>query len=415
MKIAYVSNYLPGFHSHVGGAEKALKQTAELARAKGHEPVFFSLPAGSRANGLYQIKTLESYLPFLSRLIEILKWYIFQFDPVAYFGALKALRMAKPDIVHLGNFQFLTFSVVAAAQKLGIPVIVSIYDYWYFCPLTTLIRYDTKACRLFHGPECVKCTPKTFSAAQSVLLRFRKDLFNKYLNMADRFIVLSESSRSILNAYGIPFNKINVIRFSVQPEAAAARADKAEEDSVLFIGWKQKRKGFHILLEAMKKIVKEKPSAKLTALLQDVKWEKDYEKQIESLLSQLPEGSVVIEKGQKDKAYIDRLFSRAAVVAVPEQWENMSPLIVIEAMLKGKAVVASDLGGIPEFISSGKDGLLAVYDDADDFSKKILYLFGNKDKAAELGDNARAKVERLLSENIIAEELNTEYSKWIKR
>jgi glycosyltransferase involved in cell wall biosynthesis len=414
VKIAYVSNYLPGYHSHVGGAEWALYNTARLAKDKGNDIFFLTLPfdlskAKPEGGNVHEVSVLENFLPFLKKYIEILKWYVFQHDPVSYRRSLKILKELKPDIVHFGNFQFLTFGVLKAAKKLNIPVFISIYDYWYFCPATTLYDSGGNFCRKYHGRHCIDCLPDSMRFIQKMLLSFRKKIFDRAVNLADKFIVLSYSSKSILSEYDIPEDKIAVIRLANMDMKEDAGSGADTGNYILFMGWLQKRKGLHVLLDAMPKVWEKHKDIKLYILAQNVKWEKDYELLIKEKIALLPKDKVSFIAGRKERGEVKDILKKAKVVAVPEQWENMSPLLVMEAMLYARPVVASRIGGIPEFIEEEKSGFLAENSDPLDFAFKITKALDDYEKAEALGRNARKKAAELLDRDIIAEKLNKEY------
>jgi glycosyltransferase involved in cell wall biosynthesis len=80
------------------------------------------------------------------------------------------------------------------------------------------------------------------------------------------------------------------------------------------------------------------------------------------------------------------------VVVIPEQYENMSPLLMIEAMSMSKPVVISRAGGIPEFIEDGVSGWLANPLDPGDFADKIIRVFRDPDHAKAMGENARQRI-----------------------
>jgi alpha-maltose-1-phosphate synthase len=58
------------------------------------------------------------------------------------------------------------------------------------------------------------------------------------------------------------------------------------------------------------------------------------------------------------------LFRRADVFCLPTRGDAV-PLSVVEAMACGAAVVASDVGGVPEVVADGETGLLVHYDGGD--------------------------------------------------
>ena len=70
-------------------------------------------------------------------------------------------------------------------------------------------------------------------------------------------------------------------------------------------------------------------------------------------------------------AELQQRVREASVVVIPEQWENMSPILLLECLLMGKPVVASRIGGIPEFIEDGQTGYLFDSRNPDDLAAKI--------------------------------------------
>ncbi len=72
-------------------------------------------------------------------------------------------------------------------------------------------------------------------------------------------------------------------------------------------------------------------------------------------------------------------------------------LSILEAGLSESAVVASDVGGIPEIITSGETGLLVPVRDSNAISSAYLSLIKNKEKRVEFGSKLKQKVERKFS------------------
>ncbi|MBN1822895.1 MAG: glycosyltransferase family 4 protein [Endomicrobiales bacterium] len=419
MRVDHVINVFPGVHSRIGGGEHAaLRVVRGLNEEGGGQRVLTLKFDKGRKNPhpfpIEEVSVLEDFLPFIGRYVEVLKWYVFQFDPLVYFQVLSKLKKDRPEVVNIHNMYKLTFSVLAAAKKLGIPVCLTIYDYWYFCPLSILLDDNNKMCRRFHGAHCAECLPRLLRPVQGFLLSFRKSLFDKYLGMVDRFIVLSESSRRILADYGIPPGKIEKIPVIIPEEFSQKKSgspDSGTASAVLFMGWIQKRKGLHVLLDAMDEVWKQCPGAKLRIIAQEVKWEKEYNKQQLKRVKGIDAGKCELVVGHVPRRDIEKAIADAAVIVIPEQWENMSPLLVIEAMYLSKAIVASGIGGIPEFVEQKTTGMLAKYDDPKDFAEKICYILKNPRDARRMGVNAREKILKIQADSSPLDKLKELYSK----
>jgi len=80
------------------------------------------------------------------------------------------------------------------------------------------------------------------------------------------------------------------------------------------------------------------------------------------------------------------------VVVVPSRWYENFPYAVLEAQAAGRAVVASDIGGIPEQITHGEDGLLVPPDDVDALRQAVSGLLADPARAMALGEKGAARV-----------------------
>jgi len=401
LKIAHIINTFPGYHKRFGGGEQAaLRLIRKLNKSGIENDIYttkFELEPKDNEFNVKAWPVKEDFTGPLARFVGVCKWYLFQFDILPFIASYRAFKKTKPDVVHLHNMYTLTFAPLVAAKLLKIPVVLSIYDYWYFCPLSTLSGGPVSSCRKFHGTHCAPCLPPALVTVQKALLFFRKMVFDIFINRVDRFAALSKSSRDILKAYGIKEEKIDIVpvdipeEFGVETKAAQAAAG----ENVLFIGWLQQRKGLMVFLDAMEIVWKEFPNVKIKIITQEVKWEDAYKKQVLDKLKTFDRSKCEYISGQVQRAEIKKSLEDAAVVAVPEQWENMSPLLVIEAMFMGKAIVASDIGGIPEFIEEGVSGLLFKFDDHQMLAEKISLLLRDKAKGLAIGEQARKKISEI--------------------
>ena len=80
-------------------------------------------------------------------------------------------------------------------------------------------------------------------------------------------------------------------------------------------------------------------------------------------------------------------------VALPSRREAFG-LVLLEAGVAGKAVVASAVGGIPETIIDGETGILVPAERADSLAGAILKMLSNPSETAEMGRKAREHVLR---------------------
>jgi glycosyltransferase involved in cell wall biosynthesis len=85
----------------------------------------------------------------------------------------------------------------------------------------------------------------------------------------------------------------------------------------------------------------------------------------------------------------------ALAVIVPSEWYENAPLSILESFAFGKPVIGSRIGGIPEMIDDGVNGLLFESGNADDLTKKLELLLSRPEKRIiEMGRAAREKIEQ---------------------
>jgi glycosyltransferase involved in cell wall biosynthesis len=86
-------------------------------------------------------------------------------------------------------------------------------------------------------------------------------------------------------------------------------------------------------------------------------------------------------------------------------------LTILEAFSFGKPVIASNLGGIPELVENGENGLLFEPDNAKDLAEKINSLFENSEKINSMGKFAKEKIEKKYNPKIHYQKLIEIYQK----
>ncbi len=95
------------------------------------------------------------------------------------------------------------------------------------------------------------------------------------------------------------------------------------------------------------------------------------------------------------------ILKRVDVHLIPSLWEN-APYSCLEAMSAGRAIVASDCGGMPELIQDGENGVLARNDDAQSFIAALERVVEDDALRHRIGAAARATVEQRYTDVKIA-------------
>lgn len=417
IKIWFITNYLTKHHKTAAGAQQATYSIMKLLKKKGKKVGVFFTKKDFNVNEFnsVEIKRVEDYLPqVLKNSIETMKILGIYYDKLTFLDAINVYGKAKPDVLNFQNFNILSFPMLWAAKLMEIPTVYSVYDFWCVCPAGTLINNRGRGCRIFNSTICEKCdfVPQKFKILKTlgllkIFLFIRSKLFKIFLNQFDAFIVLSTFWVDILTKYGIPEEKINVIPLPIEGKIRVKKNRKVEKDSILFVGWIDPRKGMHVIANAMKKILKKVPKAKLY-VISPGEIER-YGKKVEDYIKQNKLENNIKFLGKMPHQEVLNFMQKVEVVAIPEQWEIAWPIALTEAMANAKPAVASRIGGIPDFIETGENGFLVEPKDVDEFANKIVWLLKNKRKAKRMGLEARKSILRITNENNIVDKLMNLY------
>jgi glycosyltransferase involved in cell wall biosynthesis len=102
------------------------------------------------------------------------------------------------------------------------------------------------------------------------------------------------------------------------------------------------------------------------------------------------------------------LIGRFDVLVVPSLTEG-TPLIVLEAMAAGVPVIASAVGGIPDQVRHGGEGLLVPPDDTDALVDALLELLRDPDRARLLGEAGRSRANSEFSHAAMVRKIEVVY------
>lgn len=156
-------------------------------------------------------------------------------------------------------------------------------------------------------------------------------------------------------------------------------------------------KGFHYLLEAFSQVVKEYPDATLSVtgrsfFASDFKSrlrQGSYEKYLAKLAKKYRLAEKIQFLGDLSAPEMKQAFLDANVFALTSTMEN-SPNSLGEAMVLGVPSVAADVGGVRNLMCHDSEGFIYAPGQVQQLAEDIMALFALEDRAAALGENARA-------------------------
>jgi len=396
VKILHVADYLPDLHRIAGGAEYAARRSIEEQARAGLEVEVATLPADFTGGDApwqrrYEMRHLDALAPKLAYAVKQL--YLPR-DPRAASDLARAVRESRPDVVHYHNLHYAGLSVVNVARAAGIASVWTIYDYWLFCPSFMLLTNRGELCQVGHSHRCVDCVGTRrlplLKPIKRLLFHTRAAAFAGPTAAVDRFVVLSEASKNMLVHHGVHADRVVVIPQCGWKEAAADEDARAPVPGrLLYVGWVEPRKGLHVVIRALALVAREFPQLHLEVL--GMAADRAYQAELEEFVRREGLAGRVRFREKVGREELLRELRAAFLVTVPEQWENMSPVILTEAMTAGACVLASRVGGVPQFVVEGESGLLAQRDSPEDFAAQMRWALSNPQRVLEMRRAARRR------------------------
>ena len=108
-------------------------------------------------------------------------------------------------------------------------------------------------------------------------------------------------------------------------------------------------------------------------------------------LKSLTTGTNIEFVGYKQWTEIKELVGHARFSVIPSEWYENNPLSVIEAQCLGTPVLGARIGGIPELIEEGINGMLFKSKNATDLKEKIKKMFASSFDYEELAKKSQQR------------------------
>lgn len=383
MKVLFANK----FFFRNGGSEVVMFQERDYLLGAGHEVVDFSMQDARNfpsPNSAFFVSPQDyrSGAGKLGKLKSALS-LIHSGEAVEKISAL--IRETRPDLVHCHNiYHQLTPSIIGAANKLGVPVVLTLHDYKPVCP-----TYN----RLRDGEPCSDCLDGDFShvlrnrcaegsLGKSALL-YAEAVVQRVMGSYEKVEAFIAPSRFMQQsiAHRVPGDRIKLLYNGI--DTNAVQASGVDDGYVLFLGRLVQEKGVETLLKAQALSTEgwRLVVAGTGPLSDDLKAKYN------------PSNFVGYIAGDALKSMI----SRASVVVVPSEWYENCPMSVLEAMAYGKPVVGTRLGGIPELVEEGTTGLLYEAGNVVELASHLERLMSSPELRRQMGAAARQRVESVFS------------------
>lgn len=382
-----------GTKAFIGGHVNNVVRISKYLAKEGHDITIVTTPhrhsRGKDSIEWADVHTLPIYDPYLSLQ------YSLKFVAMTILKVKQLSRHKKFDIIH-GHSGYLAPALITAlSSKISsVPSVHSVY-----CPLE-----------------------KKSKVRNLATLVSNKSLARLYISQIDKIVTVTENIANSLKSVGIKDDKIelvplmvdtNVYNTSVSGDSIRRLYGISNEPTLVYVGNLSKVKGLHILLDSMKILKERYEDLKLLMVLNlpvekfenPTRFEIDMEliTSVKKKISDYNLVNNVIPIGLTEE--MAKIMAAGDIFVMPFLGITGIadyPMSLLEAMAVGKPVVATKVGGVPEIIKHGENGLLINPGDPYELADAISYLLENTAEAKKMGkEAARFVFERFRPEIVI--------------
>ncbi len=288
----------------------------------------------------------------------------------------------RPDIVHVQHLKDLSVGLLGATARRGIPLVMTLHDYWAICPNAQFVRPGARICQSTHAQiECGFCAAERLRSPalrwaaplMAPLFWARRRAIRAQMRYVQRFIAPSEFLRQRYIAAGFAPHRLLQLENGLdlgRIAAATVAARPAFRGHYAFIGSLAWQKGAHVAVEAFRALGDVGAQLRLWGNPQAFP---DY---VRDLQARAAGCSWIRFEGEADDAQVAQALAWADYLLVPSLWWENSPVTIQEAYAAGVPVIASRLGALPEKVHDGRSGLLFRPGDAQDLVRIIRRTLG---------------------------------------
>jgi len=269
------------------------------------------------------------------------------------------LSRVRPDVVHIGHLSHLSTQLpLIARREQGIPVVLTIHDFWMHCVRGQLIRPGLRLCDGPSDRACFDCLRTNFK--ESVSLEDVRSYRQHMLDVVDHIDVHLSPSRTLERfflAQGLPPGKVRFSPYGFK--TIPAQVDRSPINGrpvrIGFMGRVIPVKGVHTLLRAFHQTSGQASLSVWGAADSHLQW----------LQALCHNDKRVSFRGSYDNDRVGDVLAEIDILVTPSLWLENSPLVIQEALMAGVPVVTSDAGGMAELVRHGENGLLFPLGDED--------------------------------------------------
>ncbi|MDB5651870.1 MAG: glycosyl transferase group 1, partial [Hyphomicrobiales bacterium] len=381
----------------IGGEERHVRNLGAALAARGHKVSVATqaIPGSleSKVDGAVRVHRLTGSMQRLGWLhADSERRHAPPFPDLELALNLKRVIDAeKPDIVHAHNWIYASY--VPFKRPNSPRLVVTLHDYSLVCPNKNFMHQGTDLCEGASFLKCLPCANAHYGpmkASLTVCGAFCNNWFAK--RSVDCFIPVSHAvaRHSRLSEGNVRFEVIpNFVPedVSVLGPEDAHRNQLPREPFILFVGDMMRLKGIEVLLAAYQRLRDAPPLVLIGRRVPETPAEF---------------GHNVFAYESWPHSAIMHAWKHCLFGVLPSTGPEACATVVIEAMASGKAVVASDIGGMPDLIDNHETGVLAPAGDAEALAVAMQSLIDDAETRQRMETLSLVRVRRLMANAVVS-------------
>ena len=417
MRVLLITSFFPP--EHTAGTEKRTFGYAKTLLERGHQVQVLCAGDWERGEHYWNGVTDEVFEGIPVRRMH-LNWqkspdpnlYLYR-NPLVQQHLEEWLPQWEPEIVHVTSCLTLSGSVIEAVKAQSLPLVLTLTDFWFLCHKLSLLRHDGRLCDgKVSARTCVRCltwnaglyqrlrrfsdvfaTEALYYASKIPAINRRRGLRGMALNISQRRFyltamlnladVVTAPSRHLRDTfYNAGVNRSIEVVQSGHDLSWLRGYQKQPGERVRFgyIGQIIPTKGVHTLLEAFGSLDLD---GQAELHLYGPQSDPAYWEQLQGIPNR--NADLTFFHGAFPHERLGEVFAGLDVLVVPSEWHENNPRVIQEAFASGTPVIASDVGGIAEYVQHGVNGLLFRRGESSDLRAQMQHLVANPAKIRELG------------------------------
>ncbi|MCA9408165.1 MAG: glycosyltransferase family 4 protein [Candidatus Omnitrophica bacterium] len=235
---------------------------------------------------------------------------------------------------------------------------------------------------------------------------------------SDRLVSSTECHKTMMKEqYHLDEKKVTILPLGIGTNSknVGRIEDKSEKIiKILYVSRLEHRKGTMVLLQCIPELLAKHANIDFVIIGKDRPHAPDgrYHKEYFEQTYAHCKGKVLF-LGYVSNEELEQYYTQADIFVVPSLYESFG-LIYVEAMMKGKAVIGTKAGGIPEVIKDGETGILVQPESVEDLYRAVELLIAHEDLRQNLGRLAKVHAEKEFNTPLMAQRSAEHYRQAIK-